>query len=157
HAVEQRIHRVLGGAGGAPQGGEGLGHPPVVPPALHGLEPDDLRVGRRVVDIQNWHRRFIFVDKAVHPDDDLVLGLDCLLNRYADSAISRCGKPCSIAATMPPMRSIVSKYCCAPSSMSRVSFSTKYEPPSGSTMFVTPLSYAMTCCVRSARVAASAV
>ena len=41
--------------------------------------------------------------------------------------------------------------------MSRVSASTKYEPPSGSTVFATPLSWAMICCVRSASVAASAV
>jgi hypothetical protein len=41
--------------------------------------------------------------------------------------------------------------------MSSVSFSTKYDPPSGSTTFVTPLSCAMICCVRSASVAASAV
>ena len=38
-----------------------------------------------------------------------------------------------------------------------VSVSTKYEPPSGSTTSVTPLSCAMICCVRSASVAASAV
>ena len=41
--------------------------------------------------------------------------------------------------------------------MSRVSFSTKYDPPSGSTTLVTPLSWAMICCVRSAIVAASFV
>ena len=41
--------------------------------------------------------------------------------------------------------------------MSRVSASTKYEPPSGSTTLVTPLSWAMICCVRSAMVAASLV
>jgi hypothetical protein len=33
----------------------------------------------------------------------------------------------------------------------------KYEPPSGSTTLVTPLSCAMICCVRSASVAASSV
>src|SRR5919204_586191 len=41
--------------------------------------------------------------------------------------------------------------------MSFVSFSTKYDPPSGSTTFATPLSNAMICWVRSASVAASAV
>ena len=41
--------------------------------------------------------------------------------------------------------------------MSSVSRSTKYDPPSGSTVLVTPLSCAITCCVRSASVAASAV
>ena len=49
---------------------------------------------------------------------------------------------------------MVSKYASASSSMSLVSFSTKYEPPSGSTTSVTPLSCAMICCVRSASVAA---
>ena len=41
--------------------------------------------------------------------------------------------------------------------MSSVSRSTKYEPPNGSTVFVTPLSCAMICWVRSASVAAAAV
>ena len=41
--------------------------------------------------------------------------------------------------------------------MSFVSFSTKYDPPNGSTTLATPLSWAMICCVRSASVAASAV
>src|SRR5881227_3501394 len=41
--------------------------------------------------------------------------------------------------------------------MSSVSRSRKYEPPSGSTTLVTPLSCARICCVRSASVAASAV
>jgi hypothetical protein len=55
------------------------------------------------------------------------------------------------------MRSMVSKYSLAPRSMSSVSRSTKYDPPSGSIMCVTPLSCAMICCVRNASVAASAV
>ena len=41
--------------------------------------------------------------------------------------------------------------------MSRVSASTKYEPPSGSAVFATPLSCAMICWVLSASVAASLV
>ena len=52
---------------------------------------------------------------------------------------------------------MVSQYFSVPSSMSRVSFSMKYEPPSGSTTLVTPLSCAMICCVRSAMVAVSLV
>ena len=41
--------------------------------------------------------------------------------------------------------------------MSFVSFSTKYDPPSGSAVFTTPDSWAMTCWVRSAMVTASSV
>ena len=38
-----------------------------------------------------------------------------------------------------------------------MSVSTKYEPPNGSAVLVTPLSCARICCVRSARVAANSV
>ncbi len=41
--------------------------------------------------------------------------------------------------------------------MLSVSASTKYEPPSGSIVVVTPVSWAMICCVRSATRTASSV
>ena len=62
-----------------------------------------------------------------------------------------------MAATIPPMASILRKYSSASASMSLVSFSTKYEPASGSAVFTTPDSWAITCWVRRAIVTASSV
>ena len=56
-----------------------------------------------------------------------------------------------------PQRSIRANSSSASSSIRSVRASTKYEPPSGSMTFGTPVSYAMTCWVRSASFAASAV
>src|SRR5215213_4515652 len=56
---------------------------------------------------------------------------------------------------MPPSSSILRNSSYAASSMRSVSASTKYEPPSGSIVLVTPVSWAITCCVRSATRTAS--
>ena len=58
---------------------------------------------------------------------------------------------------MPPNWSIFSMYSKQPFSIRSVSSSTKNEPPSGSTVLMTPDSWAMICCVRSAMRAACSV
>src|SRR5262249_4954915 len=77
--------------------------------------------------------------------------------RNAASAISRWKKFSSIAAPTPPTGSPRSKCSSACRSSSSVRCSTKYEPPSGSIVFTTPVSCAITCWVRSARRTASSV
>jgi len=65
--------------------------------------------------------------------------------------------PVSMAASVPPFFSMRSNRLTAPCSMSLVSASIAYEPATGSTVFATPLSAAMICCVRSATRADSSV
>ena len=66
--------------------------------------------------------------------------------------------PDSIAASVPPAASIaIEQGSRAPPSISLVRVSISYEPPTGSTVFATPDSHAMICCVRSASVADSSV
>jgi len=55
------------------------------------------------------------------------------------------------------MSSSFRKYSSAASSSRFVSVSTKYEPPNGSTLFATSLSWAMICCVRNASFTACSV
>ena len=62
-----------------------------------------------------------------------------------------------MAATAPPMPSILSRYAQASASTASVSDSTKYEPASGSTVSVIPDSWATICWVRRAMRAALAV
>ena len=64
---------------------------------------------------------------------------------------------CLIASTIPPSSSIFRNSAYAASSMRSVSASTKYDPPSGSIVLVTPVSWAITCCVRSATCTASSL
>ena len=66
-------------------------------------------------------------------------------------------RPASIAASVPPARSIRARISSAPCSISFVSVSIAYDPATGSTVFATPLSAAMICCVRSAIRADSSV
>ena len=75
--------------------------------------------------------------------------------RYEASAISRCGKFCLTASTGPRLRRSSRRIWSAASSIRSVSASTKYEPPSGSIVLVTPVSCWMICCVRTAILTAS--
>src|SRR5262245_3118318 len=77
--------------------------------------------------------------------------------RYADSWISRWMRPDSMAASVPPACSIRSRSSRAPRSIESVSASMAYDPATGSTVFTTPLSAAITCWVLSAIRAESSV
>src|SRR5205085_1681723 len=65
-------------------------------------------------------------------------------------ATSACSAPDLIASTMPPMRSTAAISTTIWSSIWLVRASTKYEPPSGSTVSAAPASSAQICIVRSA-------
>ena len=102
--------------------------------------------------------RLLVLHEVVDADDDLLLALDRLLEavgRLRDLPLREAALDRRDHAAH--ARRSRRKYASASASMSCVSFSTKYEPPSGSTTFATPLSWAMICCVRSASVAASSV
>ncbi len=71
--------------------------------------------------------------------------------RYAFRSISPFWNPASIAATAPPRSSTRCISASAAASTSSVIRSTAYDPAKGSTVCGTSVSYASTCCVRSAR------
>ena len=58
-----------------------------------------------VVNIQGRYRPLLLIGVAVHPDDNPFSAVDRSLEAVRGlSAISRCGNPCSMAATIPPCR-----------------------------------------------------
>ena len=113
------------------------------------LQPRQLPLGRGLVDVEDRDRRLVFLDEVVDADDDLVAHLDRLLEPIRglgdlplrETLLDRFDHPAHAV-------DVVEAYRVASRSMSSVSRSRKYEPPSGSTMLVTPLSWAMICWVR---------
>ena len=95
--------------------------------------------------------------EPVHADDDRFAAVDRLLRairRLLNLALNESGLD---RASVPPAASIRSMSAAASCSIASVSCSMTYEPPTGSTVFATPVSAAMICCVRSASRAASSV
>ena len=72
HALEDRRHRVAVPARGLAQPVERPLHPVVVARPLQLVEPRQLRLGGRVVDVEDLDRLLVVLDEVVDADDDLL-------------------------------------------------------------------------------------
>ena len=106
NGVENRRHDVVGRACRGAQPIQRPRHLPAVAGPLQPLEPGELLLPGRLVDVEDLDRRLVFLDEIVHADDDLLLAFDRLLKTIGALGDLLCGNPRSTASTIPPIRSI---------------------------------------------------